>query len=197
MRDEQREATREQIVKATLLAMSESGFDGWSTRALAERANVSQGLLTYHFKSREELWRAAADYLFAKHKDTVDEMLSSIKSVDPREQQRELIRQVVYFSAAHPGYMRFIVERGNKYNERSQWLVDTHLRPLFERFAQVMGDIPKAQLPHAFYALAGAAGAIFCVPDECKHVTGMDPRSKVALERHAEYLVDLMVRDDR
>ncbi len=50
MRSEQREATREQILSAALMAISESGFDCVSTGAIAERAGVRQGLLTYHFK---------------------------------------------------------------------------------------------------------------------------------------------------
>lgn len=193
MRAEQREATREQIVSAALMAMSEAGFDGVSTRVIAERANVSQGLLTYHFKSKEALWRAAANYLFAMHDDSMKEVLSPVESIDPREQRRNMIRQLVHFSAAHPEFMRFMIEHGTENNERSRWLVDTHLRPMFKQFAHVMGDVPKVDLPHAFYIIAGASGVIFCSPNECKRVTGIDPGSKAAIKRHADYLANLMV----
>ena len=29
------------------------------------RAGVNQGLITYHFRSKDELWRAAADRIFS------------------------------------------------------------------------------------------------------------------------------------
>jgi len=195
MRAEQREATREQIVSAALMAMSEAGFDGVSTRAIAERANVSQGLLTYHFKSKEALWRAVATYLFAMYEDSMKEVLSPVESTDPRVQCRDMIRQLVYFNAAHPEFMRFMIEHGTENNERSRWLVDTHLRPMYQQFAHVMGDIPQDDLPHAFYIIAGASGVIFCSPNECKGMTGIDPRSKAAIRRHADYLASLMVSE--
>jgi hypothetical protein len=50
-----------------------------------------------------------------------------------------------------------------------------------------------ADLPHAFYVFAGACGAIFCVPNECKRTTGIDPGSKAAIKRHADYLARMMV----
>lgn len=31
---------------------------------LASRAGTNQGLITYHFRSKDELWRAAADRIF-------------------------------------------------------------------------------------------------------------------------------------
>ena len=42
-------------------------------------------------------------------------------------------------------------------------------------------------LPHAFYALAGAASLIFAVAPECRQLTGIDPMKKAAVERHAEF----------
>jgi TetR/AcrR family transcriptional regulator len=193
MRAEQREATREQIVIAALLAISESGFDGVSTRAIAERANVSQGLLTYHFKSKEALWRAAADHLFAMANDTMERALSPSPPVDPLKQRRNLIRQMVYFSAAHPEFLLFMLEHEKENSKRSRWLVDTHLRPMYQKFVDVMGDTAEVDLPHALYTVAGASGLIFCAHNECKQLTGVDPRSDEAIKRHAEYLASLIV----
>lgn len=193
MRAEQREITREQIITAALLAISESGFNGVSTRAIAERAHVSQGLLTYHFKSKEALWRAAADHLFSMANDALKEVLSSSSAVDSIQRRRNIIRQMVYFSAAHPEFMRFMLEQEKENNERSRWLVDTHLRPMYEKLVEVMGETAKLDMPHVLYALAGAAGLIFCAPNECKQLTGVDPRDESAIKRHAEILVNIMV----
>lgn len=193
MRAEQRAATREQIVGAALLAIAESGFNGVSTRAIAERAKVSQGLLTYHFKSKEELWRAAADHLFAMANDSLQQVLALTEPEDTLEQKRSLIRQMVYFSAAHPEFIRFMLDQAQENNERSNWLVETHLRPIYQKLMNIMGDIAQDDFPHLLYTLAGACGLIFCAPHECKQLTGVDPATEAVINRHADYLAYLIV----
>ena len=39
---------------------------GATTREIATRAGVTQPLLNYHFSSKDELWQAAVDGLFAE-----------------------------------------------------------------------------------------------------------------------------------
>ena len=52
---------RDQIIDAALEAFAEKGFRGASTRDIAQRAGTNQGLVSYHFRSKDDLWRAAAD----------------------------------------------------------------------------------------------------------------------------------------
>ena len=42
------------------------GFDGASTRSIARRADAHQPQINYHFASKEALWAAAVDHLFAR-----------------------------------------------------------------------------------------------------------------------------------
>src|SRR4051795_9741054 len=58
--------TRQAILRAALDLFAERGFDGASTRLIAERAGVGQPLLNYHFAGKQELWRAAVDDLFER-----------------------------------------------------------------------------------------------------------------------------------
>ena len=58
--------TKRKLLDAALEAFSENGFKGTSTRDIAERAGVHHPLITYHFKNKEELWRAAADRIFTE-----------------------------------------------------------------------------------------------------------------------------------
>jgi hypothetical protein len=54
------DATRGRILDAALDLFSELSFDGATTREIAARAAVTQPLLSYHFSSKDELWRAAS-----------------------------------------------------------------------------------------------------------------------------------------
>ena len=60
------DATRDRIVAAAIDLFSERSYDGASTRDIAARAEVTQPLVNYHFRTKEELWRAAVDSLFSR-----------------------------------------------------------------------------------------------------------------------------------
>ncbi len=192
----QREATRERILEAAVEAFAEQGFLGASTREIARRAGTNQGLITYHFKSKEELWRAAADSIFARLGGQLAERLAAPEFADPRERSREAIREYVRFAAAYPELFRIMVDEGRVAGERLEWLVDTHLRPRFEEISkgllEVVG-IDEALVPHAFYVLAGASSLIFAVAPECRRLTGLDPLRAEAIETHADYVAQLLV----
>lgn len=195
-RDQQRAETRDRIVEAAIEAFAEQGFRGASTRDIARRAETNQGLITYHFRSKDELWRAAADRIFGMLEARSLERLASLASTDPRERAREGIREFVRFAAAHPELFRFMVDEGNVDETRTKWLVDTHLK---SRYGALMKGIERAVAldeslrPHAFYALAGAASLIFAVAPECRRLTGLDPTAEAAVETHADFIAQLMV----
>ena len=195
-RERQREATRERIVEAAVEVFAEKSFAGASTREIARRAETNQGLITYHFGSKEALWRAAADSIFERLGGQLAGRLDALDLADPRERAREAIRQYVRFAAAHPELFRIMVDEGRVADDRMTWLVDTHLRPRFEFISQGLMDVAEvdeALLPHAFYALAGAASLMFAVAPECRRLTGLDPRSAQAIETHADYVARLLV----
>jgi TetR/AcrR family transcriptional regulator len=196
-RNLQREATRERIVVAAVEAFAEKGFRGASTRDIAQRAGTNQGLITYHFHSKDELWRAAADRIFGLLRKSLGEQLAGVEFEDPRERNREAIRAYVRFSAAHPELFRLMVDEGKNSDERMEWLVDTHLKPAYERFMP-SGDASGSRtdesiLPHAYYVMAGAGSLIFAVAPECRRLTGLDPETQEAVETHAEFVARLLV----
>ena len=60
----QKEATRAAILQSALQIFSERGFDGGSTRDIAEHAGVHHALIKYYFDNKDTLWRAAVTFLF-------------------------------------------------------------------------------------------------------------------------------------
>jgi len=196
VRDRQREATRERILEAAVETFAEKGFLGSSTREIARRASANQGLITYHFRSKDELWRAAADSIFKRLGSQLAQRLDALDLSDPRERAREAIRQYVRFAAAHPELFRIMVDEGRVADDRMKWLVDTHLRPRFEAISPGLIDvvgIDESLVPHAFYVLAGAASLMFAVAPECRRLTGLDPLTAQAVETHADYVARLLV----
>ncbi len=194
-RAEQRDATRHRIVDAAVETFAEHGFDASSTRDIATRAGVTQGLLTYHFASKDELWRAAADQIFGS---LVAALPFPAHPDGDATNIRATIRTYVRFAAEHPELFHFMVDAGRHDDDRMRWLVDTHLEPFFAGLQGLGGPrrgggATRKLAPHAYYALAGAASLIFAVAPECKALTGTDPREPASIKRHADLIADLFV----
>jgi len=61
------EERRKQIINVALTLFAEKGFSGTRTREIAELAHVSETLIFQHFKTKEELYRAALTALFSQY----------------------------------------------------------------------------------------------------------------------------------
>lgn len=57
---------KESILHAATLEFAERGYEGARVDAIAARAEVNKALIYYHFKNKEELFRATIDSLFSK-----------------------------------------------------------------------------------------------------------------------------------
>ncbi len=58
--------TRAAILNAAIAEFAERGFEGASIRAIADRLDLQHPLITYHYRSKDILWRAAAEHAFAQ-----------------------------------------------------------------------------------------------------------------------------------
>lgn len=195
-RAQQREDTRNRIVEVAARAFAERGFRAAGTREIADRAGVTQGLVTYHFGNKGALWKAAADRVFAQLRGAFA-LPAGASRADGGEQARAAVRQYVRFVAAHPELFRFMVEEGKRADARTRWLVDTHLKPLYAEFGRLVAaftpGVDPSLLPHAWYAMAGAGSLMFAVAPECRRLTGVDPAAPAVIEAHAEFIARMLV----
>jgi len=189
--------TREKIVISALEAFADKGFEGARTRDIAVRAGVNQGLITYHFLSKEDLWKAAVDHIFGMVSESLGGRFRALEEVDPLTRGRLVLRHYVRFAAAHPELHRLMVQEGKTDGPRMQWLVDRHVRPLYEasraliKVAQSEGMLPRISPVHLHYMVLGAAAHLFVMAPECRRLTGEDPMRKDVVETHADAIVSM------
>ena len=195
IREKQREETRQRIIEAAIAAFAEFGFHGASTRDIAERAKTNQGLLTYHFNSKDELWHAATDQIFTSLQTALQAQMTALpQGMNLRERRREAVRIYVRFTAAHPELFRIMLDEGKGSSDRMKWLVKTHLKALYRNFGDfIAAPFDKEMLPHAFYVFTGASSLIFAIDPECRTLTGLNPKTKKAIETHADFAAQLLV----
>jgi len=191
--------TRELILSAALKTFAERGFDGATTREIATRAGVNHGLIPYYFGSKPKLWREAVDRAFAALGTGLDDIMSDPEVATDRERTRRLIRSYVRFVASNPEFVLLMHEEGKRKGERMRWIVDRHVKPMFQKISALLSGAAKRGLfppdiapVHFHYILAGAVGLFFHQAEECKRLTGVDPFDPSAVEAHSravEYLL--------
>jgi len=124
--------TQQKLLDAATQAFSENGFKGTSTRDIADRAGVHHPLITYHFKNKSQLWRAAADRVFSEFNESLLKAMDEVPKMDPKARAETFIRTYVRFAFDQPALHKIILQESSYPSDRLDWLVETHLKPLYE-----------------------------------------------------------------
>lgn len=123
----------DQLLEAALVEFSTHGYEGSSTRAIAQRAGWHQPQINYHFSSKERLWEAAVGRLFeelAEEGGTLEGLEG-----DPVSVFREGLERFVRFSARRPELHRIMGLESTADSPRLRWIVEHYAGPSFERLA--------------------------------------------------------------
>lgn len=153
-------AARGRFLEAAIELFSEQGYDSVSLGDVATAAGLKKSLLLYHFQSKDELWKAAVNALFAD----VDAFFADElpQPLDPsRETIRKLLTAFLRACLVFPGYVRIPFLEGTRTTWRSEWLARQHMRRhvrTFEAFARTCGEaglLPKSNPVFIQNLLAG------------------------------------------
>jgi len=78
----QRSKGREALLEAAVSVIAEQGSGGATVRAVAERAGVSPGTVTYHFANADELVVAALEYGASRMLGTLEQLALDLQQTD-------------------------------------------------------------------------------------------------------------------
>ncbi|HEV7758807.1 MAG TPA: TetR/AcrR family transcriptional regulator [Acidimicrobiales bacterium] len=200
-----RDDIRERLLESALVEFGAKGFDGASTRSIAQRVDAHQPQINYHFASKEALWNAAVDHLFGLLGQAMegvtfgDETLHDAAAGAEVDRlaagMAEMIRRFVRFAAAHPELNQIMVHEATAASDRLTWMTERHVRPLYEavsltwarlRDAGVAAPIDPAMV---HYVIVGAASLPYVNAPEARLLTGAEPTDPAWVEAHADGLV--------
>src|SRR6202047_2570382 len=140
--------TRASILNAAIAEFAERGFEGASIRAIADRLGLQHPLITYHYPSKDILWRAAAEHAFAQIRAGWDISAPENSDLPPLARLREEYTTLFRYTVAFPEFHRFMRQQALTNNPRLKWVAETVLAPLLERLlpqiieAQKQGLLP-------------------------------------------------------
>lgn len=188
---------RTRILEAALEVFAEVGFEGGRTRDIARRAGVSQPLLGYHFESKDLLWRAAVDEGFARAREALAAGRREVGSADRQGRLRASLRSYLAFLAGQPHLLGIITLESRRATERTTWMVQTHIEPMFRAMADLLDDLVAegalpAVDPVAFWYLVNAAGAPALLAPEVDLMAGWDARSSDGVDRVVDAVMALL-----
>ena len=194
---ERTRVTKQQILRAALQAFAAVGFEGASTRGIADEAGVKHTLITHHFGSKEALWKATAAWVFDSYEQRMQDRRAGLEGVEEPAVLRLLLREFVYFCAEVPAFHRFMMQANQSDTGRLEWLVDTYLRPgaatemdLLSA-AQSHGLFPEGDTLHMRYLFIGAVTSIFTFQAEFSLLSQDPPNREQIIERHVDYVLSL------
>src|SRR5258708_37133271 len=134
-------ATRASILDAAIAEFAERGFEGASIRAIADRLGLQHPLITYHFRSKDTLWRAAAEHAFAQIRSEWDISAPEGSDLSPLARLRQEYATLFRYTVAFPEFHRFMRQETLTTNPRLKWVAETVLAPLLGRLLpQIVAD---------------------------------------------------------
>jgi AcrR family transcriptional regulator len=89
---ERSRATQARILDAAVRVLTESGYEGFTTAVVSQRAEVSKGALFKHFPARETLLVATVLHLFERQRGRFASALMRLEGQNVRERVRAAIR---------------------------------------------------------------------------------------------------------
>jgi len=191
--------TQHKLLDAAIEAFSENGFKGTSTRDIAERAGVHHPLITYHFRNKDQLWRAAADRVFLDFTRSLAGALENNRDTCPKKRMASLVRAYIYYAKSQPALHKVMVQEASYPNPRLEWLIENHLRPLFETtFAMIeelqrVGVAPAGNPKLIFNMIRLSSGGLLALGNELKESSGIDVDSEETLDEIADMIVQIFL----
>ncbi len=171
--------TRSQILNAAIVEFAEKGFEAASIRSIADRIGVQHPLITYHYRNKDALWRAAAEYAFGQIREEWDESIPHEASLSPLERLRLEYTILFRYTALFPEFHRLMRQEAQTDTARLRWVAEMVINPLLDRIlpqieeAQQAGLLPTVEPLLFHYMMVSLTATLSDFGNEIKVVKGL------------------------
>src|SRR5712692_9088564 len=182
--------TRCAILDAAIAEFAERGFEGASIRAIADRLGLQHPLITYHYRSKDILWRAAAEHAFAQIREGWDNSAPESSDLPPLARLREEYATLFRYTVAFPEFHRFMRQESLSNNPRLKWVAETVLAPLLGRLlpqiaaAQQQGLLPTVDPILFHYMMVSLTATLSEFGPEMQVTSGLSSEDPKVVEAY-------------
>lgn len=193
--------TRRRIIAAAIREFAEKGYEGSSTRTIADLAGAPHSAVTYHFQTKEGLRRATVATMLQEQRERLTARLQGLEGVDDTTKLRIVLEDFVRFSATNLDFHIIMSQVARSNSVELDGIVDNILRFTFSLLAdlivkaQARGNFVEGNAYHLLYAFVGTATRIYLLSGEVRQIASLDPFSTDFIEEHVKLCVRLFFRD--
>ena len=192
---------RDALINAGIAEFAAHGFEGASTRRIAEAADAHQSQIKYHFDTKDELWRRCLSLLIEEVDQAIVEQFDRT-SDDALAVVEATIRGLVGFAARRPELHRIMMHEATSPSERLSWLVETQVghrqAAIATAWAELQGSGVVADIDAdlLYHTIIGAASLLYANAPEAV-LMGIDPTDPDLVRRHSDALVGIFLGPTR
>jgi TetR/AcrR family transcriptional regulator len=182
--------TRAAILNAAIAEFADRGFEGTSIRAIADRLGLQHPLITYHYRSKDILWRAAAEHAFAQIRAGWDISAPENSDLSPLARLRGEYAALFRYTVAFPEFHRFMRQETLTSNPRLKWVAETVLAPLLGRLipqivaVQKQGLLPPVDPILFHYMMVSLTATLSGFGPEMKITSGLCAEDKNVIDAY-------------
>ncbi|GGI25747.1 MULTISPECIES: TetR/AcrR family transcriptional regulator [Bradyrhizobium] len=158
------ELEADNLLDAALDAFAEHGFEKANLRSIAAAAKVDVALISYHYGSKLELWKAVIESFSGEAMALLASVRSDGAEVSSRERLELTIEQLINVGQRKPQFARFVINEvaGIDQSERFEFFHNALTKPLRETLVPLIaavnrsGNSRKVDPNLRFFAALGA-----------------------------------------
>jgi AcrR family transcriptional regulator len=160
---------KETILDAAERLFSERGYEGTSMRSIAEEANVAQGLIHYHWKTKEQLFesiiaRGSRSINTEREKLLENCLRYAEKGIPSLEQVLEtFVRPAIEQGRSKPGkyFSQIIAMFANSDDMRSRELIHKYYDPIARKYISALQKVlPGLSLSEVYWGYLLATSVV-------------------------------------
>ncbi len=141
--DSQRRVRREeQILETAMQLFAEHGYADCDTQLLAEKLQVGKGTIYRYFRSKRELFLAAADRVMRLMRQSIDCRVQGID--EPFERIGIAIHAFLSFFADHPEYVELLIQERAQFKDRKKPTYFVHRETNIKRWQELYRSLIEA-----------------------------------------------------
>jgi AcrR family transcriptional regulator len=179
---------REAILKAALAEFSDLGYDGTSIRRIARRADVDFTLVTYYFKTKENLWQQVVIKGASNFQNQIENHMAALRDLTPGETLKQRFLAEYTFASSSESLFHLVMNEYRVKGPRSEWLYENFIAKarygvtqLIED-AQESGEVVEGHPLMLYKLMQVGVRSLIMSREEFISLTGTDPKDQTLLD---------------
>ncbi len=192
-------ANRRAILDAAIAVFSTYGYEGTTTRAIAEKARLKHGHLAKYFRTKDALWQAAIEECNADILKILDESLKRVDLRRPLAAARTVLPDLLRFFAVNHRLSRLMMQEFSISSARHDWVVMEIGRPIWRRVQPLLEAVHARDRSlggnptFSYFALIGSALLFFGSSPEVRAITGANPIDPPTVDEYIEHILNTIL----